>query len=238
MSIQMTVILNMVYLVMFSCNTLSVDPENTGLVQKLISQRNSLIQAGLSYTGAGNSRNMTELRNITTSTEVSCIINLENWSKWLLGNPVSYSKYGSFLPGIEIDKVSEIDVKVSAFHPREVFPSHREVAIAVSNLDSSFTGTSGTFALQLGTQSVHLIVMWSVPYNLNIYNSYFGIGVVNLDTAFSRDMMPYWYRQMIGYKKGRLFQRGVGGEDIVFKHEDMFVIAKFEQGYHPVLNIR
>ena len=238
MSIQMTVLLNMVYLVMFSCNTLSVDPENTGLVQKLISQRNSLIQAGLSYTGSGNSRNMTELRNITTSTEVSCIINLENWSKWLLGKPVSYSKYGSFLPGMEMNKVSQIEVKVSAFHPREVFSSHREVAIAVSNLDSSFTGTSGTFALQLGTQSLHLIVMWSVPYNLNIYNSYFGIGVVNLDTDFSRDMMPYWYRQMIGYKKGRSFQRGSGGEDIVFKHEDMFVIAKFEQGYHPVLNIR
>ena len=237
MSFQMTVILNMMYLVMFSCNTISVDPENTGLVQKLISQRNSLIQAGLSYTGAGNSRNMTELRNITTSTEVSCIINLENWSKWLLGNPVSFSKYGSFLAGMEINTVSEIQVKVSAFHPREVFPSHREVAIAVDNLDSSFTGTSGTFALKLGTQSVHLIVMWSVPYNLNIYNSYFGIGVVNLDTTLSRDM-PYWYRQMIGYKRGRLFQRGCGGEDIVFKHEDMFVIAKFGQGYHPVLNIR
>ena len=238
MTMKMMVTLNMVYLFMLSSNTLSVEPEKTGLVQKLISQRNSLIQAGLSYTGTGNTRNMTELRNITTSTEVSCIINIENWSKWLLGNPVSYSKYGSFLPGMEINKVPEIKVKVSAFHPREVFPSHREVAIAVSNLDSSFTGTSGTFALQLGTQSVHLIVMWSVPYNLKIYNSYFGIGVVNLGTTFSRDMMPYWYRQMIGYEKGRSFQRGCGGKNIVFKHEEMFVIARFEQGYHPVLNIR
>ena len=119
-----------------------------------------------------------------------------------------------------------------------MFPSHREATIAVSNLESSFTGSSGAVAWELAGQGVQLIVMWSIPYNLNIYNSYFGIGVVKMNTRFRRDMMPYWYRQMIGYKKGRSFQRGEGGEDIVYKHQDMFVIAKFEAGYHPVLNIR
>ena len=45
-----------------------------------------------------------------------------------------------------------------------------------------FTGTSGTVAWELEEQGVHLILMWSVPYNLNIYNSYFGVGVVQLTT--------------------------------------------------------
>ena len=65
--------------------------------------------------------------------------------------------------------------------------------ITVNNGDNSFTGTSGTIAWELEEQNVHLIVMWSVPYNLNIYNSYFGIGVVQLTTRFTRDMLPYWY---------------------------------------------
>ena len=56
----------------------------------------------------------------------------------------------------------------------------------------SFTGTSGTIAWELEEQGVHLILMWSVPYNLNIYNSYFGVGVVQLTTRFTRDMLPYW----------------------------------------------
>ena len=56
----------------------------------------------------------------------------------------------------------------------------------------SFTGTSGTMAWELEEQGVHMVVMWSVPYNLNIYNSYFAIGVVQLTTKFSRDMLPYW----------------------------------------------
>ena len=127
---------------------------------------------------------------------------------------------------------------IPAFHEREVFPSHREVVITVNNGDSSFTGTSGTIAWELEDLDAHLIVMWSVPYNLNIYNSYFGIGVVQLKTRFSREMLPYWYNQMIEHKQGRTFQRGLGGDHLVYKHEQFFVIGEFERGYHPLLNIR
>ena len=119
-----------------------------------------------------------------------------------------------------------------------MFPSHREVLITVNNGDKSFTGTSGTIAWELEEQNVHLIIMWSVPYNLNIYNSYFGIGVVQLTTRFTRDMLPYWYKQIIENKQGRSFHRGVGGGHLVYKHEDFFVIGEFGTGYHPMLNIR
>ena len=119
-----------------------------------------------------------------------------------------------------------------------MFPSHREVVITVNNVDNSFTGTSGSIAWELEEQNVHLIVMWSVPYNLNIYNSYFGIGVVQLTSRFTRDMLPYWYKQMIENKQGRAFQRGGGGGHLVYKHEEFFVIGEFGTGYHPLLNIR
>ena len=52
----------------------------------------------------------------------------------------------------------------------------------VNDKESKFTGTSGTIAWELEEENVHLIVMWSVPYNLRIYNSYFGVGVVQLST--------------------------------------------------------
>ena len=57
--------------------------------------------------------------------------------------------------------------------------------------------------------------------------------------CLSRDMLPYWYRQMIRDRgPGGQFIRGEGGEDIVYKHRDLFVIGQFTSGYHPVLNIR
>ena len=30
--------------------------------------------------------------------QVTCVINIENWSKWLLDDPVYYIKYGAFRP--------------------------------------------------------------------------------------------------------------------------------------------
>ena len=119
-----------------------------------------------------------------------------------------------------------------------MFPSHREVVVVENSGQESFTGTSGTVAWELEEQGVHLILMWSVPYNLGIYNSYFGVGVVQLTTKFTQDMLPYWYNQMITHPEGRTFQRGKAGDSLVFKYTDFFTLAEFEAGYHPVMNIR
>merc|ERR1711884_190781 len=88
------------------------------------------------------------------------------------------------------------------------------MVVMVNDKESKFTGTSGTIAWELEEENVHLIVMWSIPYNLKIYNSYFAIGVVQLSTRFTRDMLPYWYKQMIENKQGRTFQRGKGGKNL------------------------
>ena len=122
---------------------------------------------------------------------------------------------------------------------RSVFPSHSELVILVNSVDSSFTGTSGSMAWEVEGQGLHLIVMWSVPYNLNIYSSYFGVAVVRLSRgSLSRDMLPYWYTQIIKFQRGGGWQRKEGGESLVYKQEDFFVIAHMDKGYHPQLNIR
>ena len=95
--------------------------ESSGLVQKLISQRNTLIQpgipikyternniestyfSGLSFVNSTNyflndKMTVRDLQNTTNKYKVGCVINLENWTKWLLGDPIYYFKYGSFLP--------------------------------------------------------------------------------------------------------------------------------------------
>ena len=58
------------------------------------------------------------------------------------------------------------------------------MVVMVNDKESRFTGTSGTIAWELQEENVHLIVMWSIPYNLRVYNSYFGIGVVQLSTRY------------------------------------------------------
>jgi hypothetical protein len=120
-----------------------------------------------------------------------------------------------------------------------VFPSHREIIIAVNEPDHSFTGTSGILAWEVEKQAgLHLLVMWSVPYNLALFNAYMGVGVVQLIAHSTADMMPYYYGEMIKQDQGRVFQRGKAGSNLLFRHEKFFVVATMEEGYQPLLNIR
>ena len=120
-----------------------------------------------------------------------------------------------------------------------MFPSHREVMVAVNQPEHSFTGTSGIIAWEVEKQDgIHLLIMWSVPYNLALFNSYMGVGVVQLATHSTQDMMPYYYGEMIKQDQGRVFQRGKAGANLLFRHEKFFVVANMEEGYQPLVNIR
>lgn len=191
---------------------------DTSMVHRLLSDRNVLIQDGLSYF---NDTTLTDVRGRGDGHGVRCIISVENWSRWMLSFPVVYTHYGGFQFN---------------FHEREVFAAHREIVVAVNEADS-ITGSSGVIAWELGQKNIHLIVMWSIPYNLNFYNSHFGFGMVHLSTKFTRDMLPYWYRRMYEGDPGT-FKRGRAGEDLVFKHQDVFILGHLEPDtYEPVLNI-
>ena len=82
-----------------------VDPESGGTVQRLLSQQRSLIQPGLSFINSSSLGGVTrtslgDIRNLTQSAAtVSATINIVNWSRWLLGYPVYYFKYGHFQDG-------------------------------------------------------------------------------------------------------------------------------------------
>ena len=84
-----------------TCVVMTVDPETGGVVQRLMSRRDDLIQPGLSYINTSsintvNTLSLTGLHNITHKHQIGCIINIENWTKWNLGYPVYYFKYGKF----------------------------------------------------------------------------------------------------------------------------------------------
>ena len=88
-----------------------VDPESGGTVQRLLSQQRSLIQPGLSFINSSSLGGVTrtslgDIRNLTQSAAtVSATINIVNWSRWLLGYPVYYFKYGHFKHGEQKNKI-------------------------------------------------------------------------------------------------------------------------------------
>ena len=92
-------------ILLLSCSVTSVDPEAGGTVQRLMSQKEFLIQPGLSFINSSNlagiSRVMLDdIHNFTiASSSISTTINIVNWSRWLLGYPVHYFRYGHFKNG-------------------------------------------------------------------------------------------------------------------------------------------
>ncbi|XP_040575684.1 conoporin-Cn1 [Lepeophtheirus salmonis] len=189
-------------------------------VNRLFADRKDYIDDGLSLFNGTTVKN---ILNNTDGHEVRCLVSIENWTKWILSYPVVYQHYGHFQFG---------------YHEREIFPSHREIIVAVNERDS-LSGTSGTIAWKLGDNGVHVIVMWSVPYHKVLYNAYFGVGMVHLTTKFTRDTLPYWYKRMYeGSGSSNYFKRGVAGQSIVYKYQDVFILAKLEKNSnHPQLNI-
>ena len=136
-----------------------------------------------------------------------------------------------------IDNTSLLFSFCSGFHEREVYSAHKEIVIAVNDKDS-MTGTSGVIAWELGDQNIHLIVMWTIPYNLNFYDAHFAFGMVHLTTKFTRDMLPYWYQRMYKGDDGGTYKSGEAGESLVFKHHHVFILGHLEKdSYQPVLNI-
>ena len=218
--IKMIVQILILMLACWSTPTSSTKNSNydTSMVHRLMSDRDILIEDGLSYF---NGTTLKEVVSHNEGHEVRCIISVENWSKWMLSFPVVYTQYGDFQYG---------------FHEREIFPSHREIVVATNELDS-ITGSSGTLAWELGHKNIHFIVMWSIPYNLVFYDAYFAIGMVHLSTKFTRDMLPYWYKRMYDGDPGT-FKRGRAGQSIVYKHQDVFILGQLQMDtYQPVLNI-
>ena len=95
-------------ILLLSCSVTSVDPEAGGTVQRLMSQQESLIQPGLSFINSSNLAGISRVSRVTlddihnvtmASSSISTTINLINWSRWLLGYPVYYFKYGHFKNG-------------------------------------------------------------------------------------------------------------------------------------------
>jgi hypothetical protein len=77
--------------------------------------------------------------------------------------------------------------------------------------------------------------MWSVPFNLNIHDAYFGVGMIFNRGKFTSS--SYWFNQMYYSEKGP-YKRGHGGQTITFENSAVLVHGTMEDAtYHPLLNI-
>ena len=153
-----------------------------------------------------------EARNHT----VAVGIHLENWSRFRLGAVKLELQNGRLLKKLA---------------PGQVDPGIQEISI-VGN-DGSMSGTSGVIRWTLGsTTDKVLSVMWSVPYNRQLWRTWLAVGLS------SRDRVPS-YDYMYSGKDNSRFIRHQAGREFEFSDGEFIVIARMDGGstYKPVLHL-
>jgi len=178
-----------------------------------------LVQAGLSL-------NQSSVQDIKMSGRyrsgsgagVRCIISLANWSMFTL---------------LDVETINECGTTNHEFPPRNVFPGYREVMVMENT--NPLTGTCGTISWQLVEINMRLIIMWSVPFNFNIRDSYYAIGLTHNKGKFPNS--AYWFNQMY-YGSNSAFRRSKAGRGLNFP-SNILNIQGFMEGntYHSILNI-
>jgi len=183
-------------------------------VQFLLSQRPALTD-GLSLNGTS----LHQLRfTRTTNHKVRAILNVENWSRFTLLDSQTDIHCGSVLP---------------RYQATNVYPGYREVMLGVGT--EIFGGTCGTISWQIVELSVRLIVMWSVPFNLNLYDTYLGLAMIYNQGPFSSS--SYWFNKMY-YSNIGPHVRGLGGKILMYENSHLTIYGYIEAWtYHPMLNI-
>jgi len=184
-------------------------------VNRILSNR-TVVDNGLSLNGTS----LQHLKhNRLKDHSVRCLLNVENWTAWRLKDALPHNHCGY------------IDEMYTAVNVR---PATREVMLGYKQSGTA-TGTCGTVSWQVEHLDTRLIVMWSVPFNYNIHNSYFAVGMIFNRGKFSSS--SYWFNQMYYSEKGP-YKRGSGGQTITYENSAIVVVAHMEAStYHPMLNI-
>lgn len=185
-------------------------------VERII-DRPELVESGLSLNSSTVAKVKLAGRG-TGGAGVRCILSISNWSMYTL---------------LDVESNTECGTTDPKFPPRNVFPGDREVMVLQNT--HPMIGTCGTLSWQLVEVNLRLIIMWSVPFNFNLRDSYYAIGLTHNKGKFPNS--AYWFHQMY-YGTNNAFRRSRTGRSLTFSSPLISVHGFMEANtYHSVLNI-
>nr|UYP38775.1 mytiporin 8 [Mytilus galloprovincialis] len=116
---------------------------------------------------------VTKCKNKATGYSVMCTIVIENWTKYVLIDPVSYINGGQI-----------------SSPPTVVGPGKKEMFI--THKKCTATGTYGTASWLISSTNQRAVVMWSCPYNFNHHTNRLAVGLTAKGTIKHQN----WFDQM------------------------------------------
>lgn len=170
-----------------------------------------------------NKKNLTLRKALAfADSSIALGIRLENWSAYPLSPPVVELKGG---------KIFERNDTLPA--PGSVQAGHVNVGMIVA--DKVLTGTSGVIRWTLGSTNLVLSLMWSVPYNRQLWRTWIAVG---LTEGQDKSSLPT-YDEMYKSDDDSKFIRRQAGHRFEFSDGKFIVIADMDGDatFKPILRV-
>uniref|UniRef100_W4VSJ5 Conoporin 6 n=1 Tax=Conus geographus TaxID=6491 RepID=W4VSJ5_CONGE len=157
------------------------------------------------------------------SYRVTCAIEVENWTKFNLGDPKTTPSWGQYTT-----------------MPVPIEPGKRE-AFAVRKAAHSATGTSGTVSWEVNGNRRRFVIMWSAPYNFNFYSNLMAVGMT-IEGEVKVAPYHFWYYWMLDYADSPTlkFKKKVfnSNEDpIIFRNKKFEIEGFMTKSHHALVRI-
>ena len=193
--------------------------EQDELNSKPLFRRKELLQPGdkmlrLEEEGIANVRDAIRVRASNFSVAVG--IQVENWSRFRLAEPSVEIEHGVVLGNLP---------------PGPVGPGKQDISIIGNR--RALTGTNGVIRWKIGSESDKVLsVMWSVPYNMQFWSTWVGVGISGTDD------LPT-YKEMYSNKDDKRYRTEKSGSEFEFSEGNFIVFAFMDGGARskPVLHL-
>ncbi|CAL8381812.1 unnamed protein product [Arctogadus glacialis] len=121
--------------------------------------------------------------------------------------------------------------------PFEINPATSGNAV-FAKTGNTARGSIGVFTYDLslnGSDSTKkMAVMFSVPYDFNLYSNWHAVGVFDSNKICDHELYSEMY-----YKNNSNFVRGKAADGIVeYKHRDVVIMASMSDSYTPYLRLK
>ncbi|KAL3870183.1 hypothetical protein ACJMK2_038334 [Sinanodonta woodiana] len=137
-----------------------------------------IVFAAAGAVSAGSSLTGTTLSNLMNiNYRVTCGIEIENWTKFILTDPVVKIFAGAL-----------------STPPGDILPSKRE-AMVVRKASDAAAGTFGTVSWLVEGKARRIVVMWAAPYDFVLHSNWLGLGITTPGIIFHFPN-DYWFLQM------------------------------------------
>nr|BAI78311.1 echotoxin B1 [Monoplex echo] len=154
---------------------------------------------------------------------ITCIIEMENWTKHLLAYPkVQIANSGGLVT-----------------LAKNVMPAEKQ-SFAVRKPHGA-NGVYGTVSWAIGSTGRRAVIMWSAPYNFNFYSNWMGVGMTTTGVSVPSSRSTWFDQMYYGESSSSLsFVRGeyyYSVKPIVFKNSEYEMEGAMNNIHHAVVKV-